>query len=68
MTCRYCENTVIPERVEIGKDYCLSPDCIAKHTKEWGQDYRIMLVPKQGFTLVHKSDPALKNGKSSGRS
>jgi hypothetical protein len=68
MNCLYCNKPVAPERVELGKNYCMSEDCIAQNIRDWAADYRIMLVPKQGFTLVHKSDPALRGGKSSGRS
>jgi hypothetical protein len=66
MNCIYCGQPVIPERWELGYDYCMSVEC-AHQVRERAQQYRLILMPKQGFTYVKKDSTDLLNGKSSGR-
>lgn len=67
MNCVTCGNPVNPERWELGYFYCMSRRCLTANGIAGRENYRLMLVPKQGFTIVHKDSPDLKNGKSSGR-
>ena len=68
MECKYCGQEVAPERVEIGKDYCMSYSCLERHEREWVENYRLVLVPKQGFTILDASSESLKTGgKASGK-
>lgn len=67
-TCIYCGSPVSPERVEIGRPYCMSDSCLQEHGRQWAQGYRLVLVPKQGFTYVTVDDPfLLTGGRSSGK-
>jgi hypothetical protein len=66
MDCSVCGSPVLPARWEAGYDYCMSPDC-AQQLRERASNYRLILVPKQGFTYVEADSPDLLNGKSSGR-
>lgn len=67
MNCVVCNSPVNPDRWAIGYDYCMSPDC-AHELRERASRYRLVLVPKQGFTYVDADSPYLLDGKSSGRS
>lgn len=63
-----CGHAVPPERLEIGYAHCSRPGCVAswrRHRTEQ-EHLALVLVPKQGFAWVHKSDVA-SNTKSSGR-
>ena len=55
-----------PERWEAGYEYCMAPEC-AHQLRERAEQYRLILVPKQGFTYVEADSPHLLSGKSSGR-
>ncbi|CAB4153303.1 hypothetical protein UFOVP621_79 [uncultured Caudovirales phage] len=69
MECKYCGQEVAAERyVELGKDYCMSKPCLARHEREWVENYRLVLVPKQGFTILKATSESLKTGgKASGK-
>ena len=66
MDCIYCGKPVDPERWEAGYNYCMSANCAHKLRERRGR-YRLILMPKQGFTYVDSDSPDLFNGKSSGR-
>jgi hypothetical protein len=66
MICMYCGQPIAPDRWEIGRRAC--PPCgSAQANYEVARDYYLVLNPKQGFGIVEKDSPDLKNGKSSGR-
>jgi hypothetical protein len=44
----------------------MAPEC-AHELRERAEQYRLILMPKQGFTYVKSDSPDLLNGKSSGR-
>ena len=68
MKCIYCDNAVPEARLEIGKAYCMDKYCVAKGVSEAMSGFRLVLMPKQGFTYVQVNSNDLKNnGKSSGR-
>ena len=67
MNCKYCGEVIPQGRADLGKDYCMSKSCLNAHEKEWAEGYRVVLVPKQGFTYVQSDDPFLMSGRSSGR-
>jgi len=67
MDCIYCGTPVPEERYEIGYAYCVAKDCVSKSLQDRTKDYRLILMPKQGFTYVTSDSPDLLNGKSSGR-
>ena len=67
MDCSVCSMPVAPDRWEIGKRTCHS--CGSAQALEIVQDeFRLILMPKQGFGIVNKDSPYLLNGKSSGMS
>jgi len=66
MDCIYCGQPVVPERWEAGYNYCMSASC-SHELRERREQYRLILMPKQGFTYVKSDSPDLLNGKSSGR-
>ena len=67
MDCIVCGTAVVPDRWAIGKRTCHS--CGSAQALETVQDeFRLILMPKQGFGIVNKNSPDLLNGKSSGRS
>jgi len=66
MNCINCGQPVHPERWELGRHTCLS--CGSLQARQVIQDeFRLILMPKQGFTFVLSDSDDLKNGKSSGR-
>lgn len=67
--CCYCNTTVLdPVRVrETGYQHCTSSDCVIAYRRERLEGFRVVLVPKQGFTIVEYDGNALTHGKSSGR-
>lgn len=68
MECQFCQEPVSEDRWEAGYTYCQSSNCVQQGLAFRRGEYRLILVPKQGFTYVLKSDPALKQaGRSSGR-
>ena len=67
MNCIYCDAEFAYERYEAGYDYCMSKECVSKGISGRMSEFRLILMPKQGFTYVSKNSPDLKNGKSSGR-
>jgi len=64
--CTVCGQPVSPARWEIGYEYCTSPDC-SFELRERRDGYRLILMPKQGFTYVPVDSDDLLHGKSSGR-
>lgn len=66
MNCVVCNSPVNPDRWAIGYHYCFNPNC-AHELRDRQEQYRLILVPKQGFTYVEKNSPHLLDGKSSGR-
>jgi len=66
MDCIYCGKPVVPARWEAGYEYCMAPEC-AHELRERAEQYRLILMPKQGFTYVKADSPDLLSGKSSGR-
>jgi ribosomal protein L37AE/L43A len=65
--CPYCGDAVAPERVALGKPYCMKRECIAQGDT-FKRDFRLVLQPKVGFTWVRADDPLLQTlGRSSGR-
>jgi hypothetical protein len=67
MECIYCGNAVIEGRWALGYQYCLDKYCVRKAIDERQSEYRVILMPKQNFAIVHKDSPDLLIGKSSGR-
>jgi hypothetical protein len=67
MKCIYCEADVPEERYEAGYGYCMAKDCIAISLRQRQSEYRVILMPKQGFGIVKADSPDLLNGRSSGR-
>ena len=67
MPCPYCGTDVAIERVELGYAYCMSKDCVSKGISDRMAGFRLILMPKQGFTYVTADSPDLFNGRSSGR-
>jgi hypothetical protein len=66
MNCIECGQPVAPDRWEIGRRTC--PPCGSNTANyEVARDYHLVILPKQGFGIVEKGSPDLKNGKSSGR-
>ena len=66
MDCINCGQPVSPARWEIGRHTCLS--CGSSEARQTIQnEFRLILMPKQGFAYVSKDSNDLKNGKSSGR-
>jgi len=55
------------DRVETGRLYCMDPYCVARASRKWAEDWRMVLVPKQGYTWMRADDDAIKQGRSSGR-
>lgn len=66
MQCNTCGEPVLPARWELGYHYCMKPECTRVQPSKM-DNYRLVLVPKQGFTYVEIDSPHLKNGRSSGR-
>jgi len=66
MLCTVCGTPVNPDRWALGYEYCMSPDC-AHELRDRQKRYRLILVPKQGFTYVEADSTHLQTGKSSGR-
>jgi len=67
MKCIYCGDAVAKARWNIGKKYCMSKICHAKASDDFYAEYRLILVPKQGFAIVPADSDDLHLGKSSGR-
>ena len=67
MNCIYCGKPVLQARWEAGYEYCMSASC-SYELQERREQYRLILMPKQGFTYVSADSPDLLSGKSSGRS
>lgn len=68
MECDFCHDSVSQDRWDAGYTYCQQPNCVQQGLVLRRSEYRLILVPKQGFTYVLKNDPALKQaGRSSGR-
>jgi hypothetical protein len=66
MKCIVCNEPVHPDRWEMGYHYCMKRECQATQPSKL-DNYRLILMPKQGFTFVTKDSEDLKHGKSSGR-
>jgi endogenous inhibitor of DNA gyrase (YacG/DUF329 family) len=67
MICPYCGKDVVQERWNMGYQYCMDSTCVAIALEPAKSEYRLILMPKQGFAYVSKDSPDLKYGKSSGR-
>ena len=67
MPCVYCGTDMAIERAELGYAYCMSGDCVSKGISDRMSGFRLILMPKQGFTYVMADSPDLFNGRSSGR-
>ena len=67
MECIYCNQPVPENRWEAGYHYCFGKDCQVQAIQERRANYRLVLMPKQGFGIVDKDSPDLMNGRSSGR-
>ena len=66
MNCINCGQPVSQARWDIGRHICLS--CGSAQARQTIQDeFRLILMPKQGFVFVLPDSDDLKNGKSSGR-
>jgi len=67
-TCIYCGTEYSLERQQCGYDWCMDKACVSKGIAGAMANYRLVLMPKQGFTYVAVDSDDLKtNGKSSGR-
>ena len=68
MECIYCGDEIRQERVDLGYNYCMKAGCAVAPLTDRASNYRLVLMPKQGFTYVQVDSNDLKNnGKSSGR-
>ena len=67
MKCIYCEAEFALARYEAGYEYCMDKSCVSKGISGRMSEFRLILMPKQGFTYVKSDSPDLLNGKSSGR-
>jgi hypothetical protein len=67
MQCPYCDASVPQARWEAGYEYCMNKDCVSKGIRERQAGFRLVLMPKQGFTYVYADSDDLHNGRSSGR-
>jgi hypothetical protein len=65
--CIYCGNELSELRVGIGKEYCMEKDCVSKGISSAMANFRLVLMPKQGFTYVKVDSDDLNHGRSSGR-
>jgi len=67
MECIYCATSVAQERYDAGYPYCMAGECVSKGLRDRRLGFRLILMPKQGFTYVSADSPDLLNGRSSGR-
>lgn len=68
MECDSCGEPVNPERWALGFTYCMKKQCYNNRPSELTERMRLVLLPKQGYTIVEKTDPFLyTGGRSSGR-
>jgi|694.fasta_scaffold09142_7 hypothetical protein len=68
LVCRFCNSKLSQERSNI-YDHCSSSDCVLTWRRERLEQFRLDLVPKQGFAISFKSDEHVRSiGRSSGRS
>jgi hypothetical protein len=65
--CIYCGNEFAQARLDAGYPYCMDKTCVTKGISGRMAEFRLILMPKQGFTYVYSDSPDLLNGKSSGR-
>lgn len=65
MDCRFCGSPVDSGRVEIGYSHCMADACVNRWRAERLNEYALHLVPKQGFSILPKSETY--SGRSSGR-
>lgn len=67
MNCTVCGEQVAQERWDLGYHYCMKRECASVQPSKL-ENYRLILMPKQGFGFVTKDSPDLKEAnKSSGR-
>jgi len=66
-TCIYCGTEYSIARQKCGYDWCMDKVCVSKGIAGAMANYRLVLMPKQGFTYVTVDSPDLKHGRSSGR-
>lgn len=67
MNCIICSSVVNEERWALGYNYCTDSYCVSKALVERRANYRLVLMPKQGFTYVEADSDDLNRGRSSGR-
>lgn len=67
MECVICSAPVAEGRWELGYEYCTDKTCVAKALSGRRAGFRLVLMPKQGFTYVPAESDDLKRGRSSGR-
>lgn len=67
MECIHCGQPVLQARWEAGYHYCMAKQCVALGLRGSLDNFRLILMPKQGFAIVLADSDDLKNGKSSGR-
>ena len=67
MRCIYCGNEFNQLRYEAGYEYCMDKNCVSKGISGRMAEFRLVLMPKQGFTYVFADSNDLNNGRSSGR-
>jgi hypothetical protein len=67
MKCWFCDNIVPQGRIDIGKRYCMDRACVSKGMAGNGDNVRLVLMPKQGFTYVFSNSSDVRSSRSSGR-
>ena len=67
MNCIHCGQPIAQARYEAGYDYCMDKSCVSLGLRERMSGFRLVLMPKQGFTYVSVDSDDLKHGRSSGR-
>jgi hypothetical protein len=45
----------------------MARQCVGAYIRERREGIRLILVPKQGFTIVTPDDPVIKTGRASGK-
>jgi len=66
--CEFCGEQVPDERVYAGYSWCLGESCVRAGLRRRRFDWRTVLVPKSGFTVMRVDDAReQQSGRSSGR-
>lgn len=65
MECKYCQETIMPERVEAGYSYCLADECqkigLDESEREFRKQYTPALLHKCNYFWVKKDELATLN-------